>query len=155
MDEILPLYLYEDGFLISKNTDITALYEVTLPEVWTMTQEEYESQINCWIRAMKVLPDYSILHKQDFFIEKKFTSTGNISGYLSKGYAKHFEGRPYYEHKSYLYVTLSNKENIKKDSVFSCLCSGKLVCKEIKDEEYIEKFSSKLLEIQTFLKAVI
>lgn len=152
MDEILPLYLYEDGFLISKNTDITALYEVTLPEVWTMTQEEYESQINCWIRAMKVLPDYSILHKQDFFIEKKFTSTGNISGYLSKGYAKHFEGRPYYEHKSYLYVTLSNKENIKKDSVFSCLCSGKLVCKEIKDEEYIEKFSSKLLEMQNILE---
>ena len=59
VEDILPLYLYEDDFLISRNTDITALYEVFLPEIWTMTQNEYEEQMNCWVRAMKSLPDHS------------------------------------------------------------------------------------------------
>ena len=71
VEDILPLYIYEDDFLISRNTDITALYEVFLPEIWTMTQNEYEEQMNCWVRAMKSLPDFRIVHKQDVFIEKK------------------------------------------------------------------------------------
>lgn len=154
IDEILPLYLYEDDFLISKNTDITALYEVVLPEVWTLTQNDYENQMNCWIRAMKSLPDFSILHKQDVFIEKKYHSKGACSGYLAKGYANHFEGRLYYDHKTYLYVTLSCKDNIKKDSTLSCICSGNIVAKDMTDEKKLSDFSNALLEMKNILEGV-
>lgn len=150
-DEILPLYLYEDGFLISKNTDITALYEVELPEVWTLSQDDYENQQNCWIRALKVLPDYTILHKQDFFIQKRYKSKETSSGYLANGYAKHFEGRTFYEHKSYIYITLSCKENIKKDSTLSTICSGKIIAKDIIDEQKQNDFLNSILEVRNIL----
>lgn len=152
IDEILPLYLYEDGFLVSKNTDITALYEVELPEVWTMTQDDYETQFKCWVRAMKVLPNYTILHKQDLFIEKNFEYKSKTTGYLSKGYAKHFNGRSYFEHKTYLYVTLSCKDNIKKESTLSCICKGNIVSKELTDKEKLFDFSNKLMEMKAILE---
>ncbi len=152
IEDILPLYMWEDGFMISKNSDITALYEVELPELWTMSQEEYESQYNCWVRAMKSLPDYSVLHKQDIFFKKKFESKGECAGYLSKGYANHFDGREYYEHKTYLYVTLSCKENIRKESTMSCICKGKLMGRNIRQAEVLEDFTAKLLELKGILE---
>lgn len=152
ISDLNPLYYYEDGFLVSKNTDITALFEVELPEVWTMTQGDYESQMNCWVRAMKALPDYTILHKQDVFIEKVYHSKGKCEGYLAKGYAKHFEGRKYYDHRSFLYVTLSCKDNIRKESIFSYICSGKIVAKEMLDEKRQNDFANALLEMKNILE---
>lgn len=152
INDIIPLYKYLDGFLVSKNTDITACYEVELPEIWTMAQDEYEGQMNCWVRAMKVLPDYTIVHKQDVFMEKSYTSKGKCEGYLSRGYAKHFEGRKYIDHKSYLYITLSCKDNIKKESILSYICSGRVIAKEMLDEKKQQDFSNSLLEMKSILE---
>ena len=34
--------------------------------------EEYEAIHSAWYKAIKVLPDYSIVHKQDFFIKESY-----------------------------------------------------------------------------------
>ena len=38
----LPLLAVENGCIVSKDADITVCYEVTLPELYTVTSAEYE-----------------------------------------------------------------------------------------------------------------
>ena len=45
---------------------------MTLPEIFTVTSQEYESVHATWCKAIKVLPDYSIVHKQDWFVKENY-----------------------------------------------------------------------------------
>lgn len=43
LESRFPLLSVEENCIISKGGDITAAFEVTLPELFTLTQAEYES----------------------------------------------------------------------------------------------------------------
>ena len=68
LERKFPLLAVENGCIISKDADITVAFRVELPELFTVTSAEYEAIHSAWYKAIKVLPDYSIVHKQDFFI---------------------------------------------------------------------------------------
>ena len=72
LESKFPLLAVENGCIISKDADITVAYRVELPELFTLTRAEYESMYSTWAKAVKVLPNYSIVHKQDFFIEEGY-----------------------------------------------------------------------------------
>lgn len=61
-----PLLAVENGCIISKDADITIGFRVDLPELYTVTNAEYEAIHSAWNKAIKVLPDYSVIHKQDW-----------------------------------------------------------------------------------------
>lgn len=61
-----PLLAVENGCIISKDADITIAFRVDLPELYTVTNAEYEAIHSAWNKAIKVLPDYSVIHKQDW-----------------------------------------------------------------------------------------
>ena len=60
------LLAVEGGCIISKDADITVVYRVELPELFTVTSAEYEAIHAAWCKALKVLPEYSVVHKQDW-----------------------------------------------------------------------------------------
>ena len=66
LENKFPLLAVEHGCIVSKDADLTVAYEVELPELYTVTGAEYEAIHGCWCKAIKVLPDYSIVHKQDW-----------------------------------------------------------------------------------------
>ena len=70
LESRFPLLSVEYGCIVSKDADITAAFEVELPEVYTVTAEEYEGIHAAWCKAIKVLPDHSVLHKQDWYVTK-------------------------------------------------------------------------------------
>ncbi len=72
LESKFPLLAVEQGCIISKDGDITVAYEVTLPEIFTVTSQEYEAVHAAWCKAIKVLPSYSIVHKQDWFVKEKY-----------------------------------------------------------------------------------
>lgn len=74
-----PLLAIEQGCLISKDADITVAFRVELPELFTVTSAEYEAMHSAWHKAIKVLPNFSIVHKQDWFITEEY------QGKLSEG----------------------------------------------------------------------
>ena len=67
-----PLLAVEQGCLISKDADITVAFRVELPELFTVTSPEYEAMHSAWHKAIKVLPNFSIVHKQDWFISEEY-----------------------------------------------------------------------------------
>ena len=132
----LPLLAVENGCIVSKDADITVCYEVTLPELYTVTSAEYESIHGCWCKAIKVLPDYSIVHKQDWFIRETYEPELHKDGmsFLSRSFERHFNERPFLNHSCYLYLTKTTKERNRMQSNFSTLCRGHIIPREVNRE---------------------
>ena len=66
LESKFPLLAVEGGCIISKDADITVADRVELPELFTVTSAEYEAIHAAWCKALKVLPEYSVVHKQDW-----------------------------------------------------------------------------------------
>ena len=137
----LPLLAVENGCIVSKDADLTVAFEVTLPELYTVTSQEYETIHGCWCKAIKVLPDYSIVHKQDWFIRETYKPELQKDGmtFLSRSFERHFNERPYLNHKCYLYLTKTTRERNRMQSSFSTLCRGHIIPKEL-NRETAERF---------------
>ena len=69
LERRFPLLSVENGCIVSKDADLTVAFEVELPELYTVTEDEYETMHSSWIKAMMVLPEHSIDCKQDWFIQ--------------------------------------------------------------------------------------
>lgn len=142
LESKFPLLSVEHGCIVSKDADITVGFRVELPELYTVTSAEYEAIHATWVKAMKVLPDYCIVHKQDIFIRETYkpdTDREDMS-FLSRSFERHFNERPYLNHYCYLSLTKTTKERSRTQRNFSTLCRGFIVPKEIKDKEAVTKF---------------
>ena len=60
LERRFPLLSVENGCIVSKDADLTVAFEVELPELYTVTADEYEAMHSSWIKAMKVLPEHSV-----------------------------------------------------------------------------------------------
>ena len=136
-----PLLAVEHGCIVSKDADITVAYRVDLPELFTVTSAEYEAIHAAWCKAVKVLPEYSIVHKQDWFIREQYRpQTGDAQmSFLSRSFERHFNERPYLNHSCFLFLTKTTKERMRMQSNFTTLCRGNIIPKEV-DRESTTKF---------------
>ena len=132
IEKKLPLLCWDNGCLISKRGDITALFELDLSEVFTMHENDYDGFHAAWSRAIRIMPENSIVHKQDFFLEDRWSAGGDDKGrtFLSSASDRHFIGRPYLRHKCYLYLTLCTRISMKTSSFSSFLCLDNPVIQE-------------------------
>ena len=133
LENKFPLLAVEHGCIISKDADITVAFEVELPELYTVTGAEYEAIHGCWCKAIKVLPDFCVVHKQDWFIKEKYKPElqKDDMSFLSRSFERHFNERPYLKHSCYLYLTKTTKERNRMQSNFSTLCRGHIIPKEL------------------------
>ena len=141
LENKFPLLSVEHGCIISKDADITVAFEVELPELYTVTGAEYEAIHGCWCKAIKVLPDFCVVHKQDWFIKERYKPElqKDDMSFLSRSFERHFNERPYLKHSCYLYLTKTTKERNRMQSNFSTLCRGHIIPKEL-DKETVGKF---------------
>ena len=139
LESKFPLLSVDQACIISKDADITVAFRVTLPELFTITSEEYEAIHSLWNKAIKVLPDYSIIHKQDWYIKENYQQDQDLS-FLNSSFERHFNGRPYLNHTCYLFLTKTTKERSRQHSTFSSLGRGTLLPKEIKNKESVLRF---------------
>ena len=72
LENRFPLLAVEEGCILSKNADITVAFRVELPELYTVTSAEYAAIHSSWVKAIKVLPTYSVVHKQDWFVKEGY-----------------------------------------------------------------------------------
>ncbi len=128
-----PLLAVEQDCIISKDADITVAYRVDLPELFTVTNTEYEAIHSAWTKAIKVLPDYSVIHKQDWFVKENYKPATNQEdmSFLSRSFERHFNERPYLNHTCFLFLTKTTKERMRMQSDFSTLCRGNIIPKEV------------------------
>ena len=142
LERKFPLLCVENGCIVSKDADLTVVFEVELPELYTVTSAEYEAIHGSWIKAVKILPNYSVVCKQDWFTKETYRPDFGTEeqSFLSKSYERHFNERPYLNHKCYLYLTKTTRERSRQRSDFNTLCRGFLLPKEMTDKDTAGKF---------------
>ena len=66
MEDILPIMDIEHDCVLSKLGDVTVVFKASLPEIFTLSDQEYEAFHQTWVKALKVLPVHTVFHKQDW-----------------------------------------------------------------------------------------
>ena len=142
LESRFPLMAVEHGCIISKDADITVAYRLELPEVFTLTRAEYEALHSTWAKAVRVLPNYSIVHKQDIFIEESYRPDicRDDLSFLSRSFERHFNERPYLNHTCYLFLTKTTKEHSRTTSSFNALTRGFIIPREMQDKDTVARF---------------
>lgn len=150
LENKFPLLAVENNCIISKDADITACFEVRLPELFTVASVDYEAIHSAWHKAIKTLPDFTIVHKQDWYIKENYESnlTEENQSFLSKSFQRHFNERPFLNHYCYLFLTKTTKDRMRMQSNFSSLCKGVLIPKEIRDKEVIHHFMEAVAQFE-------
>ncbi|WP_116787854.1 TraG family conjugative transposon ATPase [Flavobacterium psychrotrophum] len=150
LERKFPLLAVEENCILSKDADITACFAVHLPELFTVAQAEYEALHAAWHKAVKTLPDYTVVHKQDWYIKENYTPELNEEGlsFLGRSYKQHFNERPFLNHYCYLFLTKTTKERMRMQSNFSSLCRGRLVPKEARDKEAVYQFMEAVAQFE-------
>src|SRR5690349_12303858 len=107
LSKVFPLYKVEHDCILSKQGDVTLAYEATLPEIFTLSDQEYEAFHQVLVKAIKVLPAYSVFHKQDWFFSKRQRAEfeNKELTFLSQSSERFFNERPYLDHKCYVMLT--------------------------------------------------
>ncbi len=142
LEKKFPLLAVEGDCIVSKDADISVAFSLELPELFTVTSPEYEMMHAAWNKAIRVLPDFTVVHKQDWFIKENYQADVNRDelSFLSRSYQKHFNERPFMKHSVYLYLTKSNRQRMAQQSDFSTLCRGNILPKELKNKESVVRF---------------
>ena len=104
-----------DGVILSKRGDICVGWEVQLPPAFRCNEAGYDSLVGTLAGAIALLPDYTIVHKQDIFMRKRYHAEKS-SGFLEKAYEEHFDGREYLDHRCLLWLSFSSKKNVRSGS---------------------------------------
>ena len=88
LENKFPWLAVENNCIFSKDADSTACFEVRLPELFTVASAEYEAIHSAWHKAIKTLPDFTVIHKQDWYIKESYTPNLAIEdqSFLSKSY---------------------------------------------------------------------
>ncbi|MFD1145358.1 TraG family conjugative transposon ATPase [Larkinella insperata] len=154
LEKALPLLAVEDNCIISKMADITVGYKLQLPEIFTLAAEDYAALHSNLIKALKLLPIGTIVHKQDWFIEAKYKIDGthNDDSFLTKAFQRHFVDRPYLDHYCYLYISKLPKFRQKQKSSHHTLSRRKLVPQEQMDKKDLKLFFDAVSQFERILQ---
>ena len=104
-----------DGVILSKRGDICVGWELTLPPAFRCNEAAYDSLVTTMAAAIQLLPDYTIVHKQDVFMRKAYRAE-KAAGFLERAYEEYFDGREYLAHKCRLWLSFSSRKNIRGGS---------------------------------------
>lgn len=152
IDYILPIYSTEHDVILSKMGDITIGFSLGLPEVFTLSSQEYEMLHQTWIKAIKLLPTNCILYKQDWFTKEAFTTDFTKEhSFLSQSSERFFYERPFLHHECLLFVTIKPAERKTVNSFGSSLLRKHIVPAQVRNDAYPEAFIS---TIEQFIRVL-
>lgn len=142
LSDILPVYAIEHDAILSKYGDVTIAYQISLPELFTLSNDEYEAFHHAWIKAIKVLPVNSILCKQDWFTGAGFQPDYKTDqeSFLSRSSNRFFDERPYLDHKAFIMLTRKASKRKPASSLFSTLLRKHIVPEETLDTKFLHEF---------------
>jgi hypothetical protein len=140
--EILPIMGVEHDIILSKQGDVTIGFEVSLPEIFTLSNEEYKAFHQAWIKAIKILSKQSVFHKQDWFTANKYHPdfTKDDTSFLTRSSERFFNERPYLDHKCYIFLTKKLKDRKLSSSIFSNLLRKSIVPEETRTRNCYKSF---------------
>jgi conjugation system TraG family ATPase len=126
-------------------------YEADLPEIYSLSEKDFEDMHGAWFQALKSMPVGTVVHKQDVYLKKSYTSEKLPNKtFLEKATHDHFKGRECMEHSCYLFFILTKNKalnNPKYVNPFKKVSKG--IVQEMDD--HIKTFTSSVNDAVSFI----
>lgn len=160
MEEQLPVMAVEHDCILSKQGDVTIVFKAELPEIFTLSDQEYEAFHQSWIKALKVLPKFCVFHKQDWFLESAYRADflSEDSSFLTRSSERFFNERPFLDHSCYIMLTKKPAGRRNATSLFSNLLRSSIVPEETLKPQLLQDFADtcgqfkRIMEDSGFIK---
>ena len=142
LEDILPIMDVENDCILSKLGDLTVVFKAELPEIFTLSDQEYEAFHQTWVKAIKVLPVFTVFHKQDWFLESKYIPdfAGEDTSFLSLRSERFFHERPFLDHSCYIMLTKKPLGRKPASSLFSNLLKKTIIPEETLNPQLLQDF---------------
>ena len=160
MEDLLPVMAVEHDCILSKQGDVTIVFKAELPEIFTLSDQEYEAFHQSWIKALKVLPKFCVFHKQDWFLESAYRANflSEDSSFLTRSSERFFNERPFLDHSCYIMMTKKPAGRRNGTSLFSNLLRSSIVPEETLKPQLLQDFADtcgqfkRIMEDSGFIK---
>lgn len=159
--KIFPIYKVESNCILSKQGDVTLVYEATLPEIFTLSDQEYEAFHQVLVKAIKVLPNQTVFHKQDWFFSTQYKASferqleagdAQPQSFLTRSSERFFNERPYLDHTCYIMLTRKPANRKPSSSVFSNLIRRSMVPEGPLNPQRMQEFLDGAGQFERILK---
>jgi len=111
LEAYYPIIDVQGHIIFANNGNVILSYKVSLPEIYSLSEKDYEALHGLWFQALKTLPVGTVIHKQDLYQKTQYNAQGlPKDSFLAKATHNYFHGRSYMQHQSYLYVTLPHNK---------------------------------------------
>jgi conjugation system TraG family ATPase len=154
LEDILPILGVEHDCILSKQGDITVVFKAELPEIFTLSDREYEAFHQLWVKSIKVLPKLTVFHKQDWFIDSKYSPdfTKDDTSFLSRSSERFFNERPFLKHICYIILTKKPADRKLSTSLYSNLLRRTIVPKQTLKPQLLQDFLDCVGQFKTILE---
>ncbi|WP_424292269.1 TraG family conjugative transposon ATPase [Daejeonella sp.] len=159
IEKMFPIYKVENNSILSVFGDITIAYEVKLPEIFSLSNSEYEAFHQALSKAIRILPKYSCFHKQDWFLEDSYKADflsksrkiSDATSFLSGASEHFFNERQYLEHSCYIFLSKKPDGRRTPSSAFSGLFRKSIVPSQMLSPNFVNEFADKANQFERIL----
>jgi conjugation system TraG family ATPase len=107
LNDFHPILDIQGHIVFANNGNLVLCYSIRNPEIFSLSQKDFEDIHGTWFQAFKSLPVDTIIHKQDVYSRAKF-SADNLpnDSYLQRATYNYYKGRDYLEHSAFIFFIL-------------------------------------------------
>jgi conjugation system TraG family ATPase len=152
IEKSMPILGFDGDTVVSNNLDMGFGLKLELPELLSCSTDKLYMLHDTFRRAVNLLPENTLLHKQDFFFVEHFHGSANNSNKkerfsLNSCYMHHFYDRPYLKYECYIYISMLNVGLLKNYLGSSLIFSRKQQLQEARLNEKIGELQSNLVSV--------
>ncbi|MEO2053078.1 MAG: TraG family conjugative transposon ATPase [Allomuricauda sp.] len=106
-----PILDIQGHIIFANNGNVVLGYQVHDPEIYSLSEKDFEDIHGSWFQAFKSLPVSTVIHKQDIY-QKSYYSANELPNdtFLQKATQDYFKGRGYLQHSCYLFFVLPHNK---------------------------------------------
>jgi len=109
-----PILDIQNNVLFASNGNVVLGYRVSLPEIYSLSEKDFEDLHASWFQAFKSLPSGTVIQKQDIYRKSHYTAEALPNNtFLQQATYHYFKNREYLQHQSYLFFVLPLDKHLK------------------------------------------
>ncbi|MFD2101427.1 TraG family conjugative transposon ATPase [Flagellimonas iocasae] len=102
-----PILDIQNHVVFANNGNVLLFFKVALPEIHSLSEQDFEELHSMWFQAFKSLPTGTAIHKQETYQKVGYDGQQLPNQtFLEKATYKYFKGREYLSHQSHLFFVL-------------------------------------------------
>ena len=131
-----PSVLYREGNrCYTNNGSVVYGFRLALREVYASAEKDFDTMHDLWYNALRDFEEGTVVHKCDIYLRKRFDSYGMpAKTFLQRETQKHFEGRAYSDHHSFIFFVFNENGKVVNDGYKNPFK------KPIKTVEYLKEY---------------